>query len=100
MSVEIGIAIAMLFIIIALIVVSVREGMDDYKIEAPKKRETEEKKEEASEKKLCSWIPKEGTVEWAHYVLENYSTEYFKPVDITRAYRILDAEERNKTART
>lgn len=39
---------------------------------------------------LTSWIPEEGTEEWAHFVLDNYKTDYFKPVDIARATLILD----------
>lgn len=35
-------------------------------------------------------IPEDGTLEWAKYVSENYSTEYFAPVDLVRAGRILE----------
>lgn len=45
------------------------------------------------DEKLTSWIPEDGTEEWARYVLDNYKTEYFKPVDITRATLILDRSE-------
>ncbi len=43
-----------------------------------------------NKEKLVDWIPKDGTVEWAHYVMDNYTTDYFKPVDIARAVKILD----------
>ena len=94
---EIGLALAMLFIIAGVVVVVLKDASeDDFEIKSPTRKR---RKEESPKEGLCSWIPEEGTVKWAHFVLENYSTEYFKPVDITRAYKILDAEERKKTAR-
>ena len=39
---------------------------------------------------LCSRIPEDGTIEWAEYVQNNYSTEYFKPVDLFRAGMIVE----------
>ena len=40
--------------------------------------------------KLVSRIPEDGTLEWAQYVEQNYSTEYFKPVDLFRAGMIVE----------
>lgn len=84
----------MFFVVAALIAVSIREERDELEIVPVKKKEQVPK---TTDDGLCARIPQDGTVEWAHYVLENYSTEYFKPVDITRAYKILDKnEESNK----
>lgn len=47
-------------------------------------------------KKLASWIPEDGSLEWALYVQDNYSTEYFKPVDLLRAGMIIERNRLNK----
>lgn len=36
--------------------------------------------------------PEDGTVEWAHYVEQNYSTGRFKPTDLFRAGMIAERE--------
>lgn len=45
---------------------------------------------------LVARIPENGTLEWAEYVQNNYSTEYFKPVDLFRAGMIVERNRINK----
>ena len=47
---------------------------------------------------LASYIPKEGTLEWAKYVENHYSTDYFKPVDLFRAGMIIERDRWKKEA--
>ncbi len=82
------IGVSMFLIVMGLLIVSfIDDSKEETKVEKPEAK-TEEKKPFRSE--LCSRIPKDGTVEWARYVLDNYTTDYFKPVDIARAAKILD----------
>ncbi len=53
-----------------------------------------------SKEELVKRIPEDGTVEWANYVNENYSTEYFKPVDLLRAGMILERDRWNRALET
>ena len=46
---------------------------------------------------LVSYIPERGTIEWAHYVQDHYSTDYFKPADLFCAGMMIERERlRNK----
>ena len=56
-------------------------------------RRSDFKKEEPKRRNpgiLASFIPEDGTYEWAQYVEQNYSTEHFKPVDLFRAGMIVE----------
>ena len=50
------------------------------------------------QEELVSFIPKDGTLEWAQYVENHYSTDYFKPVDLFRAGMIIERARWEKEA--
>ncbi len=85
------IAIGMVMIVIGLMIVTFHQDREEIEAELDAEKRAAEKKEEKPYRTdLCSRIPADGTVEWARYVLDNYNTEFFKPVDIARATKILD----------